>query len=154
MTETKEYKSMFVPQLMVGISSHITELIINNKIEWHSKKSGSSKPKCAFWKKDVANEYPEFKQLQKDYIVEISYVKNLLKCFSAKTIISYIKDRGIITLRYLPLDKQKTVIYNLFNLELKYKKEEDAMRKKSSDKKLVTKKQDRPSQQSDLSGLL
>tara|TARA_Y100000034_G_C6823243_1_gene370983 strand:- start:372 stop:836 length:465 start_codon:yes stop_codon:yes gene_type:complete len=154
MTETKEYKSLFVPQLKVGISSHITELIINNKIEWHIKKSGSSKPKCAFWKKDVANEHPEFKQLQKDYTVEISYVKNLLKCFAAKTVISYIKDRGIITLRYLPLDKQKTVIYNLFNLELKHQKEEASMRKKSNDRKLVTKKQERPSQQSNLSGLL
>ena len=104
--------------------------------------------------KDVASENPEFKQLQKDYVLEISYVKNLLKCFSPKTIVSYVKDRGLITMRYLPLDKQKTMVYNIFNLELKTQKEKEELRKKVNKDKLVTEKQTKRSKQSKLSDLL
>ena len=32
--------------------------------------------------------------------------------------LEYVKDRGIITFRFLPIDKQKTVIYNLYQKEL------------------------------------
>ena len=116
----KEYDSIFSPKKKVDIASHITEIILNNKIEWKNKKSGvDNKPRCDFWKKGKADQNPDFKSLQKDFSLEVSYVKNLLKVFAKSTVLKYVKDRGIITFRYLPLDKQKTVIYNLFQEELK-----------------------------------
>jgi hypothetical protein len=62
--------------------------------------------------------------LSEEYGLEISYVKNLLKVFSSKNVLSYVKDRGIVTFRFLPLDKQKTVIYNLYQSELSSSNEE------------------------------
>jgi len=126
----KEFDSIFSPKKKIDISSHITEIVLNNKIEWVNKKNGlDNKPRCDFWSKDKADSNPEFKQLQKDFRLEVTYIKNLLKIFSSVTVLKYVKSRGIITFRYLTLDKQKTVIYNMFQEEIKKIKEEKANKK-------------------------
>tara|TARA_R100000152_G_C6661691_1_gene100419 strand:+ start:91 stop:552 length:462 start_codon:yes stop_codon:yes gene_type:complete len=150
----KEYDSIFSPKKKIDISSHITELILNNKIEWHNKKNGvDGKPRCDFWVKDKADSNPEYKQLQKDFRLEVTYVKNLLKIFSSITVLKYVKDRGIITLRYLDLDKQKTVIYNMYQEEIKrIKNQKDKIKKKKSpDPELNFSK--KPSKSTKVSGL-
>ena len=48
----QEYDSIFYPKKKIEISSHITELVINNKIEWESKKKGLEKPRGNFWVKE------------------------------------------------------------------------------------------------------
>jgi hypothetical protein len=127
----KEFDSIFSPRKKIDISSHITEVLLSNKIEWVNKKNGQdNKPRCDFWSKEKADSNPEFKQLQKDFRLEVTYIKNLLKIFSSITVLKYVKDRGLITLRYLTLDKQKTVIYNMFQEEIK-KIKEDKVSKKS-----------------------
>jgi len=136
---TKEYDSIFSPKKKICIAGHITELIINNKIDWVSKKQGvDKKPRCDFWSKEKAESNADFKQLQKDFSLEISYIKNLLKVFSAPVIVKYVKDRGIITFRYLTLDKQKTVMYNLFQEQIKHIKsvKESTKKKKEPQKEL------------------
>ena len=136
---TKEYDSIFSPKKKICIAGHITELIINNKIDWTSKKQGvDKKPRCDFWSNEKAEKNPEFKQLQKDFALEVSYVKNLLKVFSAPVLVKYVKDRGIITFRYLTLDKQKAVMYNLFQDQIKHLKsvKEAAKKKKEPQKEL------------------
>jgi len=77
-----------------------------------------SKPLVPFWRKSFCLENPELKALSKDFCLEITYVKNLLKVFSSETVINYVKEKGIITFIYLPLDKQKTLLYNIFQNEL------------------------------------
>ena len=115
----KEYDSIFVPKLKIPIEAFITETIIDNKIQWRAKSGAPiTRPLVAFWRKAVVRDNPELKQLSEEYSLEISYVKNLLKIFSSDTLLEYVKERGIITFRYLPLDKQKTVIYNLFQKEV------------------------------------
>ncbi len=154
----KDYKSLFAPNLSVGIEAHITEVLLNNKLAWQMKKNSKvARPTCAFWRKDVADMNPTFKQLQKDYQIEISYIKNLLKCFSAETILSYIKDRGLITFRYLPLGKQQIMIYNIWQLECDLKKENQAQAKKAKNvnkENLTTEVSTRKTLESDLTGLL
>jgi hypothetical protein len=117
--DTKDYDSIFVPKLKIPIEALITETIIDNKIKWRAKAGAEiTRPLVPFWRKSITKDYPELKQLSQDYALEISYVQNLLKIFSHSTVLEYVKDRGIITLRFLPLDKQKTVIYNLYQKEL------------------------------------
>ncbi len=126
MSNTKDFDSIFSPKKKIDIASHITELVLNNKIEWKNKKQGrDSRPRCDFWKKEKADSNSDFKQLQNDFRLEVTYIKNLLKVFSSVTVLQYVKDRGIITFRYLPLDKQKTVMYNLFQSEVKKIKEDN-----------------------------
>jgi hypothetical protein len=123
--DPKDYDSIFVPKLKVPISAHITEIIIDNKIKWRAKSGAEiTRPLVPFWRKSVCKENPALKQLSEEYGLEISYVKNLLKVFSSKNVLSYVKDRGIVTFRFLPLDKQKTVIYNLYQSELSSSNEE------------------------------
>ena len=139
MTNKKEYDSIFSAKKKICIAGHITELILNNKIEWTSKKQGvDKKPRCDFWSKDKADNNPDFKQLQKDFSLEISYIKNLLKVFSPPVVVKYVKDRGLITFRYLPLDKQKALMYNLFQEQIKHIKsvKESSKKKKSPQKEL------------------
>lgn len=117
--DTKDYDSIFVPKLKIPIDALITESIIDNKIKWKAKAGAAmTRPLVPFWRKAICKDYPELKQLSEEYSLEISYVKNLLKIFSATTVLEYVKDRGIITFRFLPLDKQKTVLYNLYQKEL------------------------------------
>lgn len=155
----KEYKSIFVPNLSVNIENYITELILSNKIEWDIKKGKNiSKPHCAFWRKDIAKNHPQFAQLTKDYIVELTYIKDLLKCFSGPTIIGYIKKRNLITFRYLDLEKQKTVIYNLWREECEHKKNMAKQVKKANsvniEDTITTIVINRPSKKSGLTGLM
>jgi len=118
-SDTKDFDSIFVPKLKIPIEALITEIIIDNKIKWRSKAGAEiTRPLVPFWRKSICKDYPELKQLSEDYGLEISYVKNLLKVFNQSTVLEYVKERGIITLRFLPLDKQKTVIYNLYQKEL------------------------------------
>lgn len=118
-TNTKDWDSNFVPKLKIPVEAYITELVIQNKLAFKSKKGSKvSKPLVPFWRKNIYSSNPELAELAKDFSIEISYVKKLLKIFSVETVISYVKDRGIITFVYLPLDKQKTVIYNLFQNEI------------------------------------
>ena len=120
--DTKNYASVFVPKLKIPIEAFITELIIENKIRWKSKTGGPiNKPLVPFWRKSVYSKNPELKKIAEEYGLEISYVKNLLKIFSDETVLEYVKEKGIITFRFLPLDKQKAVIYNLFQKELNLK---------------------------------
>jgi hypothetical protein len=118
-TNTKDWDSNFVPKLKIPIEAYITELILENKIAFKIKKGEKiSKPLVPFWRKDVLLANPELKELAKDFSLEITYVKRLLKVFSVETVISYVKDKGIITLIYLPLEKQKSLLYNIFQNEI------------------------------------
>lgn len=117
--DTKSFDSIFVPKLKIPIEALITETIIDNKIKWRAKAGAEiTRPLVPFWRKSITKDHPELKQLSQDYALEISYVKNLLKIFSDSTVLEYVKSRGIITFRFLPIDKQKTVIYNLYQSEL------------------------------------
>ena len=128
--DSKEYDSIFVPKLKIPVSAFITEAIIENKIKWRAKSGAEiAKPLVPFWRKSVVKENPGLKQLSEEYCLEISYVQNLLKVFSAQNILSYVKDRGIVTFRFLPLDKQKTVIYNLYQNEIELSKEKEEVKK-------------------------
>ena len=134
----KNFKSIFSPKKEIDICCHITEVILNNKLEWQSKKEGKDKkPRCDFWSKEKSSENSEYKKLQNDFKLEVSYVKNLCKIFSPQVVLEYVKDRGIITFRYLTVDKQKTVIYNLYQNELSHKKEMKKLAEKT--KKSTTK---------------
>lgn len=118
-TNTKDFDSIFVPKLKIPIEALITETIIDNKIKWRGKSGANiTRPLVPFWRKSICKDYPELKQLSEEYSLEISYVKNLLHIFDQSNVLEYVKERGIITFRFLPLDKQKTVIYNLFQREL------------------------------------
>lgn len=150
----KEYDSIFSAKKKIDVASHITELILNNKIEWVNKKNGvDSKPRCDFWTNDKAESNSEFKQLQKDFRLEVTYVKNLLKIFTPVTVLKYVRDRGIITLRYLTLDKQKTVIYNLYQEELKMRKEKKSKPKKKNPEELELNFSKKTSKSTKVSGL-
>ena len=153
----KQFKSRFVSDLDIAIDSYITESILINKIAWLSKKDQTkSKPTCAFWKQNVCKNDPWLLQLKTWYINELTYVKNLLKTFSAKVIISYIQERGIITFRYLDLDKQKTVIYNLWKKECEHQKTLRLQESKVSqikDEDLTVKVEQKKTQKTKLSGI-
>lgn len=143
--------------LDISIDSYLAESIMLNKIAWLAKKNDKiSKPTCAFWRNEVAKNDEFLLQLKTWYINELTYLKNLLKVFSARVIINYINKRGIITFRYLKLDQQKTVIYNLWNDECDYQKELKLQEKKVKklDTELVTSVQQKKTQKTSLSGVL
>jgi hypothetical protein len=53
--------------------------------------------------------------------------------FSAKTLAEYIKRRGIITIRFLPLEKQKAFVFNLYSEEVEWQKEKITKRQNKID---------------------
>lgn len=118
----QKHPSQFVSGLEITTAAFITEMIITNKIQWEiSKGKKISKPMCAFWRKDNQTT-PDLKLLAQSFMLELTYIQNLIKIFSLSVIMKYVKERGIITIRFLPLDKQKTLIYNLYSLQLEYEK--------------------------------
>lgn len=92
----------------------------------------ASKPMCPFWRKE-SQTTPELKKLAEQFRLELTYVKNLLKVFRPVVLIKYIKDRGIITIRYLTLDKQKAMVYNLYLEQVEYEKQKAANESKKVD---------------------
>jgi hypothetical protein len=129
-TNTKDFDSIFVPKLKIPIEALITETIIDNKIKWRAKSGANiTRPLVPFWRKSICKDYPELKQLGEEYSLEISYVKNLLHIFDQSNVLEYVKERGIITFRFLPLDKQKTVVYNLFQRELERRSDKKEVKK-------------------------
>lgn len=148
-----DFKSLFAPHLDVGEAEYITELIILNKINYQK----SEKPKCAFWRKDLSDNYDKFKHLAKSFTLEISYVKNLLKYFHPAVIISHVKTSKLGTFRYLKLPNQQRLIYELYQADLKYKKEmkeTQKNKKKVDESQLSTKVSTKPTEKSKLTGLL
>lgn len=131
--QEQEHDSNFVTGLKIKTSAYITELIILNEIEWKMKKGIlASKPMCPFWRKE-SQTTPELKKLAEQFKLELTYVKNLLKVFRPVVLIKYIKDRGIITIRYLTLDKQKAMVYNLYLEQVEYEKQKAANESKKVD---------------------
>lgn len=131
--QEQEHDSNFVTGLKIKTSAYITELIILNEIEWKMKKGIlASKPMCPFWRKE-SQTTPELKKLAEQFRLELTYVKNLLKVFRPVVLIKYIKDRGIITIRYLTLDKQKAMVYNLYLEQVEYEKQKAANESKKVD---------------------
>jgi hypothetical protein len=61
-------------------------------------------------------------------------------------LIKYIKERGIITIRYLTLDKQKAMIYNLYLHQVEYEKQksENDSKKIDADTLVFTADQRKP----------
>lgn len=134
MTKEPMFPSLFVKDLHVRSPAYITELILNNKLLWRQKKGENiDRPKCPFWKKDFAQQNPAFKQLAKDYMAEIGFVQDLLKTFSAATIIDYVQTKGIITFIYLPNEKRKTTLYQIWQQEVKRQKELAKLKKATPD---------------------
>ena len=132
MKKEKNFKSIFSPNKEIDIYSHITEVVINNKIEFKNKKEGIDlKPRCDFWTNEKSEDSEFFKQLQKDYRLEITYIKNLTKVFNPQVVLSYVKERKIITFRYLKLDKQQILIYNLYMKQIQFLKDRQEIQKKA-----------------------
>lgn len=128
--DSKDFDSIFVPKLKIPVDALITETVIDNKIKWRAKSGAEiTRPLVPFWRKSICKDFPELKQLSEEYSLEISYIKNLTKIFSPSVVLEYVKDRGIITFRFLPLDKQKTVIYNLYQKELEIKSSQKEQKK-------------------------
>jgi hypothetical protein len=131
--QEQEHDSNFVSGLKIKTSAYITELIILNKIKWEiSKGIKVSKPICPFWRK-AHQTTPDLQKLAETFKLEITYVKNLLHVFSAKTLAEYIKRRGIITIRFLPLEKQKAFVFNLYSEEVEWQKEKITKRQNKID---------------------
>ena len=136
--QEQEHDSNFVSGLKIKTSAYITELIILNDIEWKVKKGIlASKPISPFWRKN-AQTTPELKTLAEKFRLELSYVKNLLHVFSAPVLIKYIKDRGIITIRFLTSDKQKAMVFNLFNDQVEFEKTKQEKKKNTFDDSNIT----------------
>jgi hypothetical protein len=121
--QEQEHDSNFVSGLKIKTSAYITELIILNKINWEiSRGIKVSKPICPFWRK-AHQTTPDLQKLSDTFKLELTYVKNLLHVFSPKVLAEYIKKRGIITIRFLPLEKQKALVFNLYSEEVEWQKE-------------------------------
>jgi hypothetical protein len=155
MTNT-DFSSIFVANLEIDVANHICELVINNKLEWRAKikkLTQSNKPSCAFWRRDVLAINPQYRQLAKDYILELSYIKKLLMTFHPRVVIDYVKDRNVQTFAYLKLTDQQACIYNLWKLQVDRVKEQRKNKKKAPVPK-VTKVSHKKSPPNKMSGLL
>jgi hypothetical protein len=131
--QEQEHDSNFVSGLTVKTSAYITELIIINKINWEiSKGIKASKPICPFWRK-AHQTTPELQKLAETFKLELTYIKNLLHVFSPKVIAEYVKKRGIITIRFLPIEKQKSLIYNLYLEQVEWEKEKETKKQNKID---------------------
>jgi len=150
----KEFKSIFAPGTKISANSYMAEMLIKNFIEWKNKKNKrqSSLPSFAFWKKDSLAKHPEYKDLAKQYALEIVNINWLLYSFSPKVIISYIKERKLIYICYLDDSKKQRMIFNLWKSEISYRKEMKKLSKKvkksmnSKNKDVVTDVQKRKTQ--------
>lgn len=74
-------------------------------------------PPVAFWTKEFKDGY---EQLVNEYVLELTQVKKLLKVFSPVVLVEYFKTQKYMTLRFLKLDEQKALIYDLFKEQIKY----------------------------------
>lgn len=116
--ETKNYKSHFVPDLDIDVGNFITEMIVRNKLlNWKKPL-----PTFPFWQNTYQGD-PKNKALTKDYYLELTEVRNLLKVFSANVLIECFKELKLHTLRYLKKENKMEVIYNLYGRQLKIMKE-------------------------------
>lgn len=113
--EEKVAKSVFVKDLDVTPSQLLTELIIKNYCHWKKIEL----PNSPFWKKEYAiNETLKF--LSEKYKVEISYIKNLIKVFDISVLTKYFTESKPIGFRYAKKEQQALMIYELYQLQLKY----------------------------------
>lgn len=148
----KQFNSLFVPELLVDIPNHIVELILINKLEYQKK----DKPKCAFWRKDIAATNSKYLTLQKDYIVELQYVKKLLMVFSPQVVINTVKNKKQITLGYLKTKNRETFVYELFQKQIdlvkEIKEKQETLEEKSSN--LVTQVENKTTIKNKFSGIL
>lgn len=118
----KDFDSIFVPQLKVPVDNYITELIVQNRVNWLIQKGRlQSKPLCAFWQKDILDKHPEFNELANVYKLEIAYVKNLLKSFLPKAIIVVLQKHKVFSLTFAKLPDQQKIIYSIWKEDIKLK---------------------------------
>lgn len=130
--ETKTHKSHFVPDLDIDVCNFIAEMITRNKLlNWKKPL-----PTCPFWQ-NIYQSDPKIKALTKDYYLELTEARNLLKVFSASVIIECFKELKLHTLRYLKKENKMEVIYNLYGRQLK------AMKELKEDKALVELSEDK-----------
>lgn len=155
---TNKVPSIFCPGLEVGMDAHITELLLSNHIDFYQKKNRKMhRPTCAFWRRDIAAQNMEFKELATRYGVEIAYIKNLRKCFSTEAILKYIKEKGMTTFAFQKKHRQEALIYNIFRHELKIQKKlrgQAKAAKKIKDQKLVTKVATKKTQRNQLTDIM
>ncbi len=115
----KEFQSHFLPDLKVDLSNYITELLICNYLKWQKQPI----PNSPFWRKGITVNSEHLKELGKRYGVELSAVKDLLEVFTGSTIIKYFRENNTVGIKFVKKETQQRIIYELFKLELKFKKE-------------------------------
>lgn len=114
---SKEYKSIFVPEVSIDLPNFLTEIIIKNYLIMIKKPL----PNCPFWRKDIAKEDNFLTELSKRYCIELANMKNLLKCFSGDVIAKYYTESKRTGFKMLRKENQMDVLYHLFLLQSKEK---------------------------------
>lgn len=120
----KLYHSLFVHDLEVDLPNFLTEILIRNYLNKFNKVH----PRCAFWKKDVCQQFPELQELQKKYVVELIGIQQLLKVFNSEIIIKYFQDAKPWAIKYAKKPVQQSIIYDLYQLQIKHNPKDDTYR--------------------------
>jgi hypothetical protein len=113
----KEYKSIFVPETTIDLPNFLTEILIKNYLAMIKKQP----PNCPFWRKEVCQNDEFLMELSKRYVIELTNMKNLLKCFNADVIAKYYTDSKRTGFKMLKKENQMDVLYQLFLLQSKEK---------------------------------
>ncbi len=100
---------MVVPNLKVDVSNYLTEILLTKKKR--------KMPPVAFWTKEYKVGY---EKLTEEYVLELTQIKKLLKVFSPIVLVNFFKTQKYMTLRFLKLDEQQRLIYDLFKEQVKY----------------------------------
>ena len=103
------YQSLCVPNLMVDVSNYLTEILLSKKKR--------KMPPVAFWTKEYKGQYDA---LVREYILELTQIKKLLKVFSPCVLVEYFRGKEYKTVRFLKLEEQKALVYDLFKAQLNY----------------------------------
>lgn len=97
----KIFDSIFVKDLKVDVYNFITEVLINNYLEF----ARIQKPRCAFWQKEYqSNDLLKF--LGKKYQIELIHIKRLTKKYTPKVIMTCFKQNKIGSYGFLKQEKR------------------------------------------------
>lgn len=132
------YNSIFVPEIEVDLPNYITELIIRNYCKFIKRPL----PQSPFWRKEIAEQSQDLKDLSKRYQVELTCIKNLLLVFSPKVLVEYILNRNVIGIQLRKKQFQQEIYYDLCKAQIKFLSDlstEDKIKIRTENQKSFTK---------------
>ena len=109
----EKFKSTFATEVETDAANYITELIMRN----YFKLEKVAAPTFPFWRAEYKGQSPEIDKWTKRYVLELIGVKQLLKKYSAPTIVKFYSENYWPGFKELKKKNQQMILAALTKIE-------------------------------------